>query len=72
MPSIILGDVPEEVHKRLKARALQHHRSMTKEAVHILEQELMAHSPLQLPSVVDLDRPINTALIDAAVEEGRE
>lgn len=72
MPSLILRDLPEEVHKRLRDRAQRHHRSMTKEAVSILERELIASDPVELPPVVATSRPIPSNLIDEAIEEGRE
>ena len=72
MPSLILRNLPEEVHHRLRARAQQHHRSMTKEAVSILERELLASDPVKLPPVVEATRPSPGNLIDEAVEEGRE
>jgi plasmid stability protein len=72
MPSLILRDLPEEVHKRLRDRAQRHHRSMTKEAVSILEHELVAAGPVRLPPVVHAAQPIPTDVIDRAIEEGRE
>jgi plasmid stability protein len=72
MPSLILRDLPEEVHHRLRDRAQRHHRSMTKEAVSILERELLASGPVKLPPVVAASRPIPSDLIDEAVREGRE
>lgn len=38
MPTLTLKDVPEEVHRRLKAQAEQHRRSMNQEAIRILER----------------------------------
>ena len=45
---------------------------MTKEAVSILERELLASGPVKLPPVVAASRPIPSDLIDEAVREGRE
>jgi len=72
MPSLILRDLPEEVHRRLRDRAQRHHRSMTREAVSILERELLASGPVKLPPVVHAAQPIPTDEIDRAIEEGRE
>lgn len=72
MPSLILRDLPDEVHKRLRERAQRHHRSMTKEAVSILERELFAAGPVKLPPVVSSGEPVPANLIDRAIEEGRE
>lgn len=72
MPSLILRNLPEEVHHRLRDRAQRHRRSMTKEAVSILERELLGTGPVKLPPVVAASQPIPGDLIDQAVEEGRE
>jgi len=72
MPSLILRDLPDEVYKRLRNRARRHRRSMTKEAVSILERELLATGPVKLPPVVRAARPIPSDLIDEAIQEGRE
>ena len=72
MPSLILRNVPEEVHERLRARAERHHRSMTREAVAILEKELAASGPVRLPPPVVPLRRLTTDEIDRAIDEGRE
>ncbi len=72
MPSLILRDLSDEVHKRLRDRAQRHHRSMTKEAVSILERELLAAGPVKLPPVVHAAQPVPSHLIDQAIEEGQE
>jgi plasmid stability protein len=36
MPSLTLKDLPPEVHRRLKARALRNHRSLNREAIECL------------------------------------
>ena len=72
MPSLILRNVPEEVHRKLKERAARHHRSMTKEAVAILEEELSEPGPVRIPEPVKPKKPIPASVIDRAIEEGRE
>lgn len=42
MPALVIKDLPAELHQRLKAEAAQHHRSMTREAIFLLEQGLRA------------------------------
>jgi plasmid stability protein len=42
MADILIKNVPKEIHKKLKEMALYHHRSMTKEALSLLE-EAAAH-----------------------------
>ncbi len=72
MPSLILRDIPEEVHRRLRERATQHRRSMTKEAVDILERDLLARAPVQLPPLLSTSTQISVEEIDRAIDEGHE
>ena len=37
MPSLVIKDLPADLHRRLKAQAEANHRSMTKEAIALLE-----------------------------------
>jgi plasmid stability protein len=37
MPTLTLKNVPEELHRRLKARAERNHRSLNREAIRLLE-----------------------------------
>ena len=72
MASLILRDIPEEVHKRLRDRATRHRRSMTREAVDILERDLLAEEPVRLPPLVPGGTDIPAEEIDRAVDEGHE
>ena len=72
MPSLILRDMPVEVHQRLRDRAARHHRSMTKEALDILDRELSASSEIHLPEPIGMGAPIPVDVINRAVDEGRE
>lgn len=40
MPGLLIKDMPPAVHERLKEEARMHHRSMTMEALSILEEKL--------------------------------
>jgi plasmid stability protein len=40
MPTLYIRDVPEELYERLREVAHRHHRSVTKEAIVILEESL--------------------------------
>ncbi|HTC21628.1 MAG TPA: hypothetical protein VK859_12315 [bacterium] len=40
MASLVIKDLPPELHRRLKAEALKAHRSMTKEAIYLMEAGL--------------------------------
>lgn len=40
MPGLLIKDFPPELHRRLKEEAERHHRSMTRQALVLLEQAL--------------------------------
>jgi len=42
MPGLLLKDFPPELHRRLKQEAARNHRSMTRQALALLEQALTA------------------------------
>lgn len=45
MPSILLKNLPENLHRSLKARAARNHRSLNKEAIALLEAGVAAPAP---------------------------
>lgn len=40
MPSLLIKDFPPELHRKLKEEAARYHRSMTRQALTLLEQAL--------------------------------
>lgn len=42
MPGFVIKDLPKDLHRKLKEQAARHRRSMTKEALALLEQGLEA------------------------------
>ena len=61
MPALLIKDLPNALHQRLKQEAEKHHRSMTKEALCLLEQGLSGSHDRSLrdvrptPSTVRID-----------------
>jgi hypothetical protein len=47
MPSLVIKNLPPEVHRRLKEQAVKNHRSMTKQAIDILEKGSFLSSPVR-------------------------
>ncbi|MCK9387347.1 MAG: type II toxin-antitoxin system VapB family antitoxin [Sulfuritalea sp.] len=50
MPTLVLRNVPTELHGKLKAAAAAHHRSMTQEAIVALSAAMGASAPQAKPS----------------------
>ena len=76
MSTLVVKNLPDQLHERLKAQAQQHHRSITKEAIFLLEQGLLVtprRAPLLLaPPYVLKNGPLTIEQIEAAIEDGRE
>lgn len=76
MPGLLIKDLPNHVHARLKARAAVHRRSMSREALVILERAL--GDGAGPPTLEEIDamrvrgtRLLTQDLIDEARESGR-
>ena len=76
MSTLVLKNLPEQLHERLKAQAAEHRRSLTQEAILVLEQGLLTRprrTPLLLPPPYVLEGgPLTIEQIEAAIEDGRE
>ena len=80
MPTLVVKNLPEPLHQRLKAQARQHHRSMTKEVVALIEQGLLgpgaaAQPPdlRPLPPPIELPGgPVTSDWIEAAIANGQK
>jgi len=57
MPDLLIRNVPPELHARLKAAAAAHRRSLTQEAIQIIEENLSEPPTRSLPSADQLPVP---------------
>ena len=73
MPGLLIKNLPSEVHRLLREEARRHHRSMTKEALFLLEQGLQSPSKGSLRDVTPASCSIriNDEWIKRAKEWGR-
>lgn len=76
MAALLIKDLPADLHKQLKRRAESNHRSMTKEAMAILEAALKAEQ--KRPTLEQIDRwrvrprkPLTEAFLRQAKRTGR-
>ncbi len=75
MPGLLIKEFPEALHYKLKARAARNKRSMTKEALYLLEMALSETEekrPLPLPEPFEAGFLLTDEWIDQAKREGRE
>ena len=73
MPGLVIKDLPAKLHRKLKAQAARHHRSMTKEVLALLERALSEETrPQEVPPPFRGRFALTDELIDRARREGRE
>ena len=70
MSSILIKDIPADLHERLREAAARDHRSMNKEVVALLEAALAARPP-ELPRPIQAAFPLTDGWLERAVTEGR-
>jgi plasmid stability protein len=74
MSTLVIKNLPEELHARLKEQAQRHHRSVTKEVVSLIEAglEAPAKPPMLLPTLQPHGgRALSLEEIEAAIADGR-
>ena len=76
MPSLVIKQLPEDLHRKLKARAARHRRSMTREAIVQLEkalsepdEDVALRAP---PEPLDVGFRPDDEWLYRAIREGRE
>jgi plasmid stability protein len=74
MSTLVLRNVPADLHAMLKAQARRNHRSLNREAVSLIEKALLGHrAATELPPPISLEGgPLTTADIEHAIAAGRD
>lgn len=75
MAGLLIKDFPPELHRRLKEEAARYHRSMTRQALALLEQALS--SPARnaadlLPTPIKSANTLASDDVVAVIRQGRE
>jgi len=71
MASVLIKNLPDELHRALKQRAERHHRSLNKELISIIETAIHRPERGELPEPIQLRKPLTQQMLDEAREEGR-
>ena len=71
MASILIKDIPPDLHERLREAAGRDHRSLSKEVVALLEAAL-AVGPSELPPAIRASFPLDGNWLETAIAEGRQ
>ena len=75
MPGLLIKDFPPELHRRLKEDAARHHRSMTRQALALLEQALAAparDAADLLPDPLKPVKPVTRGDVVAVIRKSRD
>jgi len=72
MASLVLKNLPDDVHRRLKKQAERNRRSMVQEAITVLDRGLIDVPPVRLPrKLLKPLKPISGQMVLDAIREGR-
>ena len=74
MSTLVIKNLPDALHARLKEQAERNRRSVTQEAISLIETGVVLPriAPMLPPPIKLKGGPMTTAEIDAAIEEGRD
>lgn len=74
MSTLVIKNLPETLHRRLKDQAERNRRSVTQEAISLIESGITVPriAPTLPPPVKLKGGPITTEEIEAAIAEGRD
>ena len=75
MPGLLIKDFPPELHRRLKQEAARCHRSMTRQALALLEQALAAparDAADLLPDPLKPVKPVTPGDVVAVIRKSRD
>ena len=75
MSGLLIKDFPPELHRKLKDEAARHHRSMTRQALALLEQALSSearNAAELLPKPLKPAKPVTASNVVAVIREGRD
>lgn len=72
MAALLIKNMPPALHERLRTRAAEHHRSMNREVIAILERELDRAATAELPPPVPTLKPIIHEEIVQMIRDARD
>jgi plasmid stability protein len=72
MAALLIKNLPPPLHERLRRRAAEHHRSMNREVIAILEKEIAGTAPDRLPLPVQPLVPVDGRWIVDAIRNDRD
>jgi len=71
MSSLLIKDIPREVHEWLKREAQRNRRSMTQQAIVVIEERMRRFQPVRFPSPLRTRTLLTAEFVDQAKRKGR-
>jgi len=71
MSSLLIKNIPREVHEWLKREAERNRRSMTQQAIVVFEERMRRFQPVRFPTPLRTRTLLTAEFIDQAKREGR-
>ena len=72
MSALLIKNLPPALHERLRRRAAEHHRSMNREVIAILEKEMAPSPPPELPPLVKGKAQVDGHWIAQIIRDARD
>lgn len=72
MAALLIKNLPDELHERLRRRAAANHRSMNREVIAILEREMVPWTVEELPPPVKSLKPIRGEELVQLIRDARD
>lgn len=72
MASLVIKNLPKDVHEHLKARAKANRRSIIQEAIFSLEETFRAEAPTKFPRTFKPLKPISPEVTGRIIRKGRD
>ncbi len=72
MSALLIKDIPPEVHVWLKKEAERNRRSMTQQAIVILEERMRRFHPIRFSPPARTRKRLSAAFLDRAKRQGRK
>ena len=72
MAALLIKNLPRVLHERLRRRAAEHHRSMNREVIAILEKEIGAPEAPELPPPVKGMKPVDGEWVVQIIRDARD
>ena len=72
MPALLIKDLTEDLHRKLKEAAAKNHRSMNRQVIAILEEKLSNPGPARIERPAVFGKPVSGKWIEGIIRKARD